>query len=451
MRRVKSSTFAETEIAAEAEDIATNDNHSVLTHLNPPHLRLQPLPRSISTQKNTNATSAAGASVAARDRRSESRSSVSSTPTPTLMPSPALLSFDDRPRDLLVAYRKVLRDLHRLNREMSDLRKEVRGYAEESSQWTFKYSRRIVSLSNICLAVYIIVKRTVQVVNNNSRSVLLLMINPMTWVKKPVFMDWLLNRLSNKSTIGGASGVISGVNNNSGGAAAATATASLSGNSVPMNSSHSHRIGLLPAQRLRDRTRQSLASLLRDRSSLFRSPWSRALYHRYYGNGRDSYGRERMGQQRQHHVHHHHHPHQSKLNGGDLQFMLLRLMWKAVVRAALLLFSSYYLGKREIWKRNLGLLVSISSNVHMAFTGEISAWAIYFNMFITLLYITARYYKQIPAAIDTVSEHTRRGLSRTMSMQNLARFSPISSGSGNDDHEDMNPSQKKRSQSRGQN
>lgn len=93
--------------------------------------------------------------------------------------------FDDTPRDLLKAYRTVLQQLDKVKRELKDLRKHVQGVAEESSQWTLKYSRRIVMVSNILLASYILGNRLLDIVNHSSKSMIFQLINPFPWLFPP--------------------------------------------------------------------------------------------------------------------------------------------------------------------------------------------------------------------------------------------------------------------------
>lgn len=115
--------------------------------------------------------------------------------------SPSLLSFYDSkrpaplppqyflaesPHDLLQGYKFLTKELQKLSLQVRNLRKEVRGVAEESSMWTLKYSRRIVMVSNLLLSVYILGKRGLDLVYNiNSRSMLLgLLFNPFNWFQK---------------------------------------------------------------------------------------------------------------------------------------------------------------------------------------------------------------------------------------------------------------------------
>lgn len=71
-----------------------------------------------------------------------------------------------------------------MQQQLSDLRKEVRGVVEESSEWILKYSRRIVILNNILLAVYIVLHRFLELFSSNSRQWIKQIFNPFSWRKK---------------------------------------------------------------------------------------------------------------------------------------------------------------------------------------------------------------------------------------------------------------------------
>lgn len=84
----------------------------------------------------------------------------------------------------LKAYRTVLKELKSIKKQMHELRNEVRGVVEESYQWILKYSRRIVILNNILLAVYIVLHRFLELFSNNSRQWIKQIFNPFSWTKK---------------------------------------------------------------------------------------------------------------------------------------------------------------------------------------------------------------------------------------------------------------------------
>ncbi len=101
--------------------------------------------------------------------------------------APPQIFMAETPHDLLQGYKFMSKELQRLTHQVNDMRKQVRGVAEESSMWTLKYSRRVVMVSNSLLAVYILGKRGLDIVNNmNSRSMLIgLIFNPFNWFQKP--------------------------------------------------------------------------------------------------------------------------------------------------------------------------------------------------------------------------------------------------------------------------
>jgi hypothetical protein len=102
-------------------------------------------------------------------------------------PLPPAFFMADSPHDLLQGYKFLTKELQKLSQQVNDMRKQVRGVAEESSMWTLKYSRRVVMVSNVLLTVYILGKRGMDIVNNiNSRSMLLgLIFNPFNWFQTP--------------------------------------------------------------------------------------------------------------------------------------------------------------------------------------------------------------------------------------------------------------------------
>jgi hypothetical protein len=87
-------------------------------------------------------------------------------------------------------------------------------------------------------------------------------------------------------------------------------------------------------------------------------------------------------------------------SGSSIQYVFLKLIWKQLILAGLLIFSSYWAGNARVnWKRKVGIALSFFTNVHLALTSDVSPWTIYLNCFTLLLYITARHIKNKPLPV----------------------------------------------------
>lgn len=92
---------------------------------------------------------------------------------------------------------------------------------------------------------------------------------------------------------------------------------------------------------------------------------------------------------------------QMKMTWKSMQLLIISWFGGSLIRIVLLVFSTYWLQKIEIWKRRVGVWISFISNVHVALTTDVSPWTIYFNIFTLIVYITTRSYQHIiPQQLD---------------------------------------------------
>eukprot|EP00818_Percolomonas_sp_WS_P005491 CAMPEP_0117442292 /NCGR_PEP_ID=MMETSP0759-20121206/4075_1 /TAXON_ID=63605 /ORGANISM="Percolomonas cosmopolitus, Strain WS" /LENGTH=438 /DNA_ID=CAMNT_0005234173 /DNA_START=91 /DNA_END=1407 /DNA_ORIENTATION=- len=247
---------------------------------------------------------------------SRNPSSPSSNPPPSLSyytSSNQYYSTTD-PTALLHAYQRVLNHLHSMQRRLDSLEHHIHGIANESSH--LKYSRRLLQVSNIVLALYIAL-RTLR----------------LFWIRNAKELIWSF----------------------------------WSEYALSVGTKKDKKEGIIRAF-LRRRAKAALQNAASD------SPMK-------------------------------------KFSLRGVQILIVTWFGPPLIRIILLVFSTYWLQKMEIWKRRVGVWISFISNVHVALTTDVSPWTIYFNIFTLLTYITTRNYQHmIPQKIDRYVDYGIRSL-----------------------------------------
>ncbi|KAL0477334.1 aroQ [Acrasis kona] len=118
-------------------------------------------------------------------RRSTSNTSFTDDNEPQSAPSSALLSrsfsdyFEvDTPVNAFDAYRMALEEYESLTRTIKSLRRELKDVAIRTDEWKLKYSSRVVFASNTLVSIYLLGRRTIDIINDNYAGLLRYFINP---------------------------------------------------------------------------------------------------------------------------------------------------------------------------------------------------------------------------------------------------------------------------------
>eukprot|EP01080_Neovahlkampfia_damariscottae_P001971 gene1971-1479_t len=68
--------------------------------------------------------------------------------------------FNQTPNNLLEAYRRVLKELHLMKLQLKNMKEEFNdGFEHGISQWSSKYSRRLLIFSSVFLSIYVFIEK----------------------------------------------------------------------------------------------------------------------------------------------------------------------------------------------------------------------------------------------------------------------------------------------------
>lgn len=70
--------------------------------------------------------------------------------------------------NLLEGYRRILKELHLVKLQLKMMKQEIDGFEEGMNQWTMKYTKRMVMVSNVLLSVFMMGNKANDIIFNSS-------------------------------------------------------------------------------------------------------------------------------------------------------------------------------------------------------------------------------------------------------------------------------------------